>query len=106
MHTPQRSRILLRLWSYQADIDWTDDGAAFVLPSSAIKWQKSLVLDGRFDSTKNPNGDADVGGQLAVHHPGEASLDSTTGSVGFSVGAIELYGGDFSVGSDTTAEVY
>jgi hypothetical protein len=86
-----------------ADIDSTDDGAAFVLPS--IKWPESLVLDGRFDSIKNPNGDAEVGGQLAVYHPGEASMDSTTGGVGFQNGAIRCIGGGVSVGNDTTTTV-
>ena len=67
--------------------------------------EESLVLDGRFDGEKNPNGDADVGGQLAVYHPGDAHTDSTTGGIGFANGPIRCNGGGLSVDSETTINV-
>ena len=79
-------------------------GRAYILTLGQVGG--AIVMDGTFDCAENPNGDANIGGQLSVYYPGDAQLDSTTGGVGFSIGAIELYGGDFSVGSDTTAEVY
>jgi hypothetical protein len=85
-----------------SDIDTVGGGAGFWFK---LAYTESLILDGRFDGIKNPNGDADVGGQLAVYHPGEAAMDSTTGGVGFRNGAIRCIGGGVSVGNDTTTTV-
>ena len=83
-------------------IDTIGGGAGFWFK---LGFTESLILDGRFDGIKNPNGDADVGGQLAVYNPGEALMDSTTGGVGFDLGPVRCVGGTVRVGNDTKTDV-
>ena len=92
-------------WNDNGALEFAGGGAfAFQSITSAAVTDVSIILDGTLDAKNNPNEDADIGDKLAVFWPGDVRLNSTTGGVNFD-GAIFMYGGDFSVGGDTVADI-